>query len=555
MPSKHSFTVGPKFETWHLPPLPNPSLYETASTRWSSLRCTKDCSLHCTASTSYSVPEIPHPDLLIHNDAVPTDEQVRDIRNAIADANSTLSSIDDEIASLSDKIARLKAQRTQIESFVASQSAVVAGVRRLSNELLLEIFIHCANPRYPPFHKYNSLSKILRVSARWRAVAIAYPCLWQNVTITGGLGLRADTLLRQVALQMERTSQSSLSVVLRASDAVTVELLDLVVAASSRWQRADIHISPAHLKHVFGDSIPCFSSLTRLVLVVTEFSPGLATMRPERCLEAFPVLTELTLRVGFQFVPSAFDGIWERLRHCQLEEFHSRDVLKILPRLQHRCSLVLKSCGEPAYDASNHTSAGTSALCRVTSLSIVMPHLRDAFFADMFDSMLFAPNLQKLCVPATDKLVPAITQLLSRSSCILTHLRLQTPDQHVPAISTLTALLQSSQLDNLVHLDITLHPERLAIHSPLPVLAEPGVLPHLETLTIRATDVDTAWIRRLYDARRGVLRWLGVPHGTTLPKEPGKMKDLVVEIHAPLGMEENLIPVSKAPPYRPTPDR
>nr|GAT54299.1 predicted protein [Mycena chlorophos] len=173
----------------------------------------------------------------------------------------------------------------------------------------------------------------------------------------------------------------------------------------------------------------------------------------------------------------------------------------------------------------------------------------------MLDSILFTPNLQKLCVPATDKLVPAITQLLSRSSCILTHLRLQTPDQHVPAISTLTALLQSSQLDNLVHLDLTLHPERLAIHSPLPVLTEPGVLPHLETLTIRATDVEAAWIRRIHAARKGVLRWLGVPHGTTLPKEPWTMKDLVVEVHAPLGMEENLIPVSKAPPYRPTPDR
>ncbi|KAJ7067360.1 hypothetical protein C8F01DRAFT_1051825 [Mycena amicta] len=503
--------------------------------------CTDSCSAHCTASKAYAVPDIPHPDLLLNNDAVPDDIQVHEIRLAIANANRTVSSLDDEISSLHQRIVRLNTQRTQLEYFISTQSAIISGIRRLSNEILLEIFSYCTNPVYPPFHKYNPISKLLLVSSRWRAVAIAFPGLWRNVTFTGGLQLRTETLTQQVALQIERANQAPLSILLRAAGTYNppFHLLDLVISASARWQKADIYLSPSHLQHLFKP-LPVFGMLTKLSLVINV--DGVLETTPEEFLTLFPSLVELALRMGSWKIPQSFDLLWKQLRQCRLEECGTEDVLKILPVLSQDCQLVLKACGETNFKAEDHDSASTT--CRVSALSIITLHSNDAFFSEMLNSILTTPNLERLCIPATNKFISSTRAFLGRSSCTLSHLRLQTREKFDPDSLTLIDFLASPELYELQHLDLILRKEWDA-KSVFDLLLKAEILPHLETLTIRDTEVDLAWVLGLQKARKSVLRRLGVPPGTApIPKESFDGFD--VYICSSLGPAEDLIPVAHA---------
>ncbi|KAF7312686.1 hypothetical protein MIND_00283000 [Mycena indigotica] len=508
------------------------------------IKCSGNCPSHCVASISYENPAIPHPNLVHDNDAVPTDAQVDEIRSAIALATQTLASIDQAISTLLREVAELHDKRRETELFIASQSAVIAGVRRLSNELLLEIFSYCANPVYPPFHKYNPISKILQVSGRWRAVALGFPCLWQNINLTGGLRLREEHLLRHISLQIERTGQTPLSVLLRASQTTSLDLLGVVMAEAARWRQADIHLYPFHLQHIFSDPIPVFGMLTKLLLVINRDLEGFLGMEPEGFLGRFPALVELSLKLGFRTVPPAFHGVWGRLLQCKLEECRSRDVLHILPLFSQGCRLIMKACGEADFTGGDRDEP-SGLICRISALSIVAPHSKDVFFGELLNLILVAPHLRELCLPATQNLVPSTISFLARSGCALSHLRLQTPDQHVPSAAILINFLKCSELQDLLYIDLVLHKERDA-DSIFDLFLQPEVLARLETLTIRETDVGFVWITELHQARQSVLRKLGVPYGTMVPKPP--LAGLDVHVYRQLGSDENLIPVAHAPP-------
>ncbi|KAJ7067309.1 hypothetical protein C8F01DRAFT_1365430 [Mycena amicta] len=458
----------------------------------------------------------------------------------MTDAKSTLSSLDDELSSLHQRIIRLNTQRTQLEYFISTQSALVSGVRCLSNEILLEIFSHCTNPVYPPFHQYNPISKLLQVSSRWRAVAIACADLWKDVTLTDGLHLPPKTLMKQLALQMKRANQAPLSILLRAGQGTLVllplYLLDLVISASARWQKADIHLPPSHLQHLFAEPIPVFGMLTKLSLVINMGS-GLK-MSPEEFLTLFPSLVEFTLRMGYRKIPPEFNLLWERLRRCRLEECNRGDVLKILPVLSQDCHLVLKACVE------SNSEGEVTSICRVSSLSIMASPWEDILLSEMLHSIVATANLTKLYLPASPTLDPSAQAFLGRSSCPLSHLRLQTRNRYDPSCRTLIELLASPELYHLQHLDLTLYQECNAT-SVLDFLLKAEVLPHLETLAIRGKEVDFEWVVALHKARQSVLRRLGVPRPgrKSIPKL--RLDGLAIHFCSLLGSDEALIPVTE----------
>ncbi|KAJ7196856.1 hypothetical protein GGX14DRAFT_319293, partial [Mycena pura] len=112
----------------------------------------------------------PCPDLLLNN-LTPTDLQLHQIRKSIQGAY-------EDISRLQDAINRLPAQLEALQSFVERHRGVASVVRRLPNEILFEIFMHSLNTKLPLFNSKNALSNIIRVCARWRAVALASPSLW-----------------------------------------------------------------------------------------------------------------------------------------------------------------------------------------------------------------------------------------------------------------------------------------------------------------------------------------------------------------------------------------
>ncbi|KAF7323557.1 hypothetical protein MKEN_00576000 [Mycena kentingensis (nom. inval.)] len=503
--------------------------------------CTNNCAKHCQEPV-FAAPEVPYPHLLLHNDIVPSDAQVRDINLAIDSARQTVSFLDSEIAAHTRAIARLSSQRAAVDAFIAAQSAIVTGIRRLPSELLLAVFSYCANPAYPPFHKYNTISKVLQVCARWRDVAIGCPPLWRHVALTGGLQLRGDALKVQVAAQLQRSGESPLSLVLRASNALTGDLLDLVGGVAPRWQQADIHVHPEDFRRLFIAPLPVCGMLRKLVLVYRDGSAfdGLSSTE---LIALFPVLQDFTLRVGpTGHIPQIFDLLWNQLRVTRIEECNGNELPQVLRRLAEDSELVLKNCSPyipPAEEADTTPDGDTpEAPQRIlihTAIDALALSQSDAL-AKLLDRALVAPRLTKLGIPAIERLMQSTITFLARSGCTLTHLSLAITDKNKPLLSELTSFLRAVELHDLRHLDLTINAEREDSAKLLGALAEGAVpmLPYLQTLTVRESKVDLAALRALHAARRPVLRTVRVPSSTNVPRVP--LEGLEVEFSKPFAV-------------------
>ncbi|KAJ7193955.1 hypothetical protein GGX14DRAFT_587419, partial [Mycena pura] len=112
----------------------------------------------------------PCPDLLLNN-LTPTDFQLHQVHKSIQGT-------DEDIRRLQDAIDQLSTQLGALQSFVERHRGVASAVRRLPSEILFEIFTHSLNTNRSSFHPKNALTDIIRVCARWRAVALASPLLW-----------------------------------------------------------------------------------------------------------------------------------------------------------------------------------------------------------------------------------------------------------------------------------------------------------------------------------------------------------------------------------------
>ncbi|KAH7887193.1 hypothetical protein F5I97DRAFT_2060025 [Phlebopus sp. FC_14] len=78
---------------------------------------------------------------------------------------------------------KLKEGRTRVQESQRFHRALMSPIRRLSPEILAEIFCHCL-PENPPIPHAKTIPLVLtRVCQRWRSIAMATPQLWSSLTI------------------------------------------------------------------------------------------------------------------------------------------------------------------------------------------------------------------------------------------------------------------------------------------------------------------------------------------------------------------------------------
>ncbi|KAH7884248.1 hypothetical protein F5I97DRAFT_1887978, partial [Phlebopus sp. FC_14] len=92
--------------------------------------------------------------------------------------------------------ANLKKRRSRVEASQRFHRALTSAVRRLSPEILAEIFCHCL-PEYPSVPRAKDTPLVLtRVCQRWRSIAMATPQLWSSLTINLHQAAKADYRLQ-----------------------------------------------------------------------------------------------------------------------------------------------------------------------------------------------------------------------------------------------------------------------------------------------------------------------------------------------------------------------
>ncbi|KAK7001441.1 hypothetical protein R3P38DRAFT_3049152 [Favolaschia claudopus] len=114
----------------------------------------------------------------------PTDAEVLQIKNLLAEPRRQLLSLEGEIAQLQQAIQNLEQKRRDLSKYVDEHSALISPMRRLPQDILGEIFLACL-----PTHRNCAMSAseapvlLGRICSAWRAISLATPRLWARLHI------------------------------------------------------------------------------------------------------------------------------------------------------------------------------------------------------------------------------------------------------------------------------------------------------------------------------------------------------------------------------------
>ena len=120
---------------------------------------------------------------------VPLPSEVDHIRNIISGAESDLFQLETEVARVQVVLRHLSRQLDETRTKITVHKALLSPIRRLPDELLSEIFIHCLPDQRKMDAKHDSFrigeAPLLlgSVCGRWRVVSLATQELWSFVRV------------------------------------------------------------------------------------------------------------------------------------------------------------------------------------------------------------------------------------------------------------------------------------------------------------------------------------------------------------------------------------
>ena len=420
---------------------------------------------------------------------LPSKEEEIRIKGRISAAEEQLQSFLRDKVRLKSAIDQLEAAEKHVQIYIAVQKGFDAPLKRLPDELLSKIF-----KEYAPSITIRGGEgpwRLLRVSRRWRSVALSISGLWSHIRIGHGKITAEDSLLiLRRALSLSNNHPLYISCDLSKKE--NPRIVNMFVSCSNRWKHADIS---------FGDlqESPTIFQIRNNVPILERL-----TIRGLECWKTFdlfkiaPKLTEVSLSYlmfGYlgEETPWSFVNLqlnWYQIRLLKLWTglpFAAyADLLGSLTQLE---MLYLRGL---SLDVDNYPEILSEA--PDGPRTFILPSVRQLFInghtTDLHLAFLVLPELEEIqiCIGHADyehpdTLITAIQDLVSRSSCTVRKLMLcGRPD--VSDSQRLFQLLPS--LENL-HLSIDADTPRNAILEAL-TLQENGdgsncPLPNLQTLS------------------------------------------------------------------------
>ncbi|KAF8592298.1 hypothetical protein K439DRAFT_1324941, partial [Ramaria rubella] len=120
---------------------------------------------------------------MLASDVLPDARTTASMRAVIGCQEKRMEQLDDEIAFLECRICELQAQKTILEQRCNVNKAILAPIRRLPPEILIEIFLRCVSVQSHT-ELYSQISPtaapflFTKVCSRWRRIALSWPRLW-----------------------------------------------------------------------------------------------------------------------------------------------------------------------------------------------------------------------------------------------------------------------------------------------------------------------------------------------------------------------------------------
>ncbi len=384
-------------------------------------------------------------------------------------------------------LTRLDAEKKSMEDALAVYERVLAPVRRLPPEILMEIFTWTRNSQSYHAHRMKGSPWVVsHVCKTWRAAALSCPELWTNFIVSHRSVHRKDpcSMLRAIV----KRCQNVLHFVFRSiakrttseEDEKFKTLFQILLAHSKHWTVADLSL--------VSDLVPMLSQIRGRLpnLCRLYFSSSYPDIDVIDGFEISPRLTDLTIDWQFNqktqivFPASKLINFIDRRipdpRHPShpsslniirsapdLQTFHNSDALpsRITPRIRHEHLTTINIC--------DSCLLGSLSLPALTVVTLARPPTG------------FPPQSDRL---------QALHDLVSHSHCSLSFLRLlETPlNRHLSGILERSPKLASLSLEFFQWR----RTDDVCLRS---IIAHDGLMPHLRTLIflrhfIRVGDMD-----------------------------------------------------------------
>ncbi|KAJ7758718.1 hypothetical protein B0H16DRAFT_1416183 [Mycena metata] len=182
-------------------------------------------------------------EMLRTNNAPANSSEVAHFRGLADEGGLELARYDVEVGRIETILDQLLFQRGSLARHVDRYKSIVAPIRRLPPELLIEIFDLCGHPSAADLN----LLPVSQVCSYWRRIAVGTPSLWSHLDLDVKLwrssGLTSRTLLARLDSSLQRGGNVplTLQVDLQRDDPYDINIVKTLVKYAPRWRH--LHFS------------------------------------------------------------------------------------------------------------------------------------------------------------------------------------------------------------------------------------------------------------------------------------------------------------------------
>jgi hypothetical protein len=121
---------------------------------------------------------------LLQNNDAPSESTILEVTESLKVPLNELQEVEAEIQRLGKLMEAMKMKRQSIQKIINDHNSILSPVRRLSPDVLHEIFFHCLPTHHNPVMKSSESPLLLtRICSSWRAIALSSPRIWSKIHI------------------------------------------------------------------------------------------------------------------------------------------------------------------------------------------------------------------------------------------------------------------------------------------------------------------------------------------------------------------------------------
>ncbi|TFK37592.1 hypothetical protein BDQ12DRAFT_684941 [Crucibulum laeve] len=204
---------------------------------------------------------------------IPSENEVKAIKQLLAAPSERLAFLDGEISRVQTLLDKLSHERDTLTESISAHRALLSPARRLPEDVLREIFLHCLPTTHNSVMSEYAAPLILgQICSMWRSITLSTPSLWASLhvsvpALSHEVETATDPHLLNKAVQgwLTRSGICPLSISIacskfRSADIETVNLLiRTLISYSARWRDIQLFI-PARawslLSEISKESVP-----------------------------------------------------------------------------------------------------------------------------------------------------------------------------------------------------------------------------------------------------------------------------------------------------------